>query len=91
MKGDHPACPLFSLTGDFQNPFISSNSELNKNYYSTLKSVKLGLPVLYKEILKFVCDLAEAELDNALGSDDEDDEDQDKNSQESYDFDKSSK
>ena len=58
LKGDHPACPLFSLTNDFQDPFVQNNKDLNKNYYQTLKSVKLGLPVLYKEILKFVCDLA---------------------------------
>lgn len=76
LKGDHPACPIFSMTGDFQSPFVSgSNTELNKNYYSTLKSVKLGLPVLYKEILKFVCDLAETELVNAQDTDDEEDED----------------
>lgn len=67
------------MTGDFQSPFTSSSTELNKNYYSTLKSVKLGLPVLYKEILKFVCDLAEAELDSALESEEEEDEEDGKN------------
>lgn len=67
LKGDHPACPLFSVTGDFLDPFVESNKELKKCYDGTLKAVKLGLPVLYKDILKLVCDLAKAELDKAAG------------------------
>lgn len=30
LKGDHPACPLFSLTGDFLDPFVANNKELSK-------------------------------------------------------------
>ena len=77
------------MTGDFLDPFVQNNKELNKCYYNTLKSVKLGLPDLYKDILKFVCDLAQAELDKALGKDEEkekDDADADKNSDQSYEF-----
>lgn len=50
-----------------------------------MKAVKLGLPVLYKEILKFACDLAQAEMDKALNDEEEEDED-DKGSQKSYEF-----
>jgi len=39
---------------------------MSKSYYTTLKAVKLGLPVLYKDILKYVCDLAQTEMDKAL-------------------------
>ena len=74
LKGDHPACPLFSVTGDFLDPFVENNSELNRCYHSTLKAVKLGLPVLFQEILKFVCDLAQAEMDQA-SADENDGED----------------
>jgi hypothetical protein len=55
LNDDGPACNLFSMTGDFMNPFVDNISD---NYRQTLKSVKLSLPVMYKEIIKIVCDLA---------------------------------
>ena len=33
-----------------------------QNYESTIKSVKLALPVMYSDIVKFVCDIAEKEM-----------------------------
>ena len=74
LKGDHPACPLFSVTGDFLDPFVENNTELNRCYFSTLKAVKLGLPVLFQEILKLVCDLAQAEMNQANKVDNDSDE-----------------
>ena len=53
------------MTGDFLDPFVENNKELKKCYDGTLKAVKLGLPVLYKQILKLVCDLAKAEIQKA--------------------------
>jgi hypothetical protein len=77
LKGDHPACPLFSVTGDFLDPFVENNKELQKCYRGTLKAVKLGLPVLFKDILKLVCDLAKAEMDKAqMEADEMDDEEE---------------
>jgi hypothetical protein len=54
---DGPACNLFSMTGDFMSPFVETNN-IAENYTKTLKNVKLSLPVMYKSIIKIVCDLA---------------------------------
>jgi hypothetical protein len=58
VNGEGPACNLFSMTGDFMDPFVDGEEELYKSYVGTIKSVKLGLPVFFKEIIKLVCDLA---------------------------------
>jgi hypothetical protein len=60
-----PACNLFSLTGDFMDPFVTSEEELFNSYCGTLKSVKLGLPVCFKDVFKLVCDLAQMEFGTA--------------------------
>lgn len=60
-----PACNLFSMTGDFMDPFVGTEEELVNSYSGTLKSVKLALPVLFKDIVKFVCDLAQMEYGTA--------------------------
>ncbi len=56
------ACDLFSLSGDFLDPFISDYSEMLACYEGTLKSVKLALPVNYNKIIKFAIDLAASEF-----------------------------
>jgi hypothetical protein len=33
-----------------------------QGYENTIKSVKLALPVMYSDIVKFVCDIAEKEV-----------------------------
>ena len=47
LTGDGPACNLFSMTGDFMDPFVTKNKELVNSYENTIKSVKLALPVMY--------------------------------------------
>ena len=47
LNDDGPACNLFSITGDFKQPFIESKTQMIDSYEKTLKSVKLALPVLY--------------------------------------------
>ena len=59
LNDDGPACNLFSMSGDFMTPYVENVSE---SYAKTLKSVKLSLPVMYKSIIKIVCDLAQDEL-----------------------------
>jgi hypothetical protein len=59
LDDDGPACNLFTLTGDFMTPCVDN---IVDNYRSTLKNVKLSLPVMYKNILQIVCDLAQDEL-----------------------------
>ena len=51
------------MSGDFMDPFVNSSEELANCYQGTIKTVKLALPVLYKQVLEFVCDLARKELD----------------------------
>ena len=58
LDDEGPACNLFTLTGDFMDPFVS---DIKKEYTQTLKGVKLSLPVMYKEVIKIVCDLAQVE------------------------------
>jgi hypothetical protein len=62
LHKDGPTCNLFSLNGDFTNPFIYTQDDLISSYSNTLKNVKLALPVLYSSLLKMVCDLAEKEM-----------------------------
>jgi hypothetical protein len=62
LSGDGPACNLFSMTGDYMNPFVTKNQEVVNCYENTIKGVKLALPVMYKNIIKFVCDLAQKEM-----------------------------
>lgn len=57
-KKEGPASNLFSMTGDFSDPFIETHDELINCYEGTIKSVQLALPVIYSEILKFVIDIA---------------------------------
>lgn len=58
VDGDGSACNLFSMTGDFLDPFVNGEDELVNSYIGTIKTVKLALPVYFKSILKLVCDLA---------------------------------
>ena len=58
VNGDGPACNLFAMTGDFMDPFVNGEEELINSYIGTIKTVKLALPVYFKEIVKLVCDLA---------------------------------
>jgi len=66
LDDDGPACNLFSMSGDFMNPYVENIAE---NYSKTLKSVKLSLPVMYKSIIKIVCDLAKDELGSESSED----------------------
>ena len=66
MKGDGSSCPtLFSLSGDFMDPFVETQEELLQCYEGTLKSCKIALPINYKSIVQFVCDLAQMEYGTA--------------------------
>lgn len=47
MEGEGNACNLFSMTGDFLDPFVANDEELFGSYVGTLKSVKLALPVCF--------------------------------------------
>ena len=58
VEGEGPACKLFSMSGDFTEPFAQNEEELLSGYVHTLKTVKLGLPVYFRDIIKLVCDLA---------------------------------
>ena len=53
------------MNNNILNPFIDTQQDLVQGYENTLKSVELSLPVMYKNIVKQVCDLAQ----NELGSD----------------------
>lgn len=56
------SCNLFSMTGDFSDPFVESEEEIVNSYQGTIKSVQLALPILFRDMLRFVCDLANLEL-----------------------------
>lgn len=58
VGGDGPACNQFSMTGDYTEPFVDSEEALIESYKNTLKSVKLALPVQFRDIIKLVCDIA---------------------------------
>lgn len=54
IPGEGPACNLFSMTGDYNDPFIDTESEIINSYSGTIKSVRLALPVNYSKIIRFV-------------------------------------
>ena len=58
VSGEGPACDLFSMTGDYTDPFIDNEEQLLHSYTGTIQAVKLSLPVNFKDIIKMVCDLA---------------------------------
>ena len=58
VDGDVETCNLFSMTGDFMDPFVESEEELINSYAGTIKSVKLALPIFFKDLMKLVCDIA---------------------------------
>ena len=58
VGGEGPACNQFSMTGDFTEPFVESEEALIDSYKNTLRSVKLALPVQFRDIIKLVCDIA---------------------------------
>lgn len=60
--GEGPACNLFSMTGDYMDPYIESADQLVNSYSGTLKSVKLALPVKFSPLIKLICDLASLEF-----------------------------
>ena len=50
------------MTGDMNNPYLSNSADsVIYSYASTLRSVRLALPVNFKSIIKLVCDLAQIE------------------------------
>jgi len=61
-KGESRTCDLFSCTGNFADPYVNSQQELLNSYVGTIKTVELSLPVQFRSIVKFVCDLAMTEL-----------------------------
>lgn len=66
-KKEGPASNLFSMTGDFLDPYVETHEELINCYEGTIKSVQLALPVLYQQVLKFVCDIAQNEMSKSDG------------------------
>ena len=58
VDGEGPACNLFATTGDFMDPFVENEDELLNSYVGSIKSVKLALPIYFKDIIKLVCDIA---------------------------------
>jgi hypothetical protein len=65
VEGEGPACNLFAMTGDFTDPFIENEEELLNSYCGTIRSVKLGLPVYFQDVIKVVCDIAEVDYTTA--------------------------
>ena len=55
------ACDLFSLSGNFTQPFFQSKEQALSDYEQTLKTVRLALPVKASKIIKYVCDMAQME------------------------------
>lgn len=66
VDGEGPACNLISMTGDYSEPFIEDEEDLIRSYIGTIKSVKLGLPVQFQDVIKQVCDLAHIEYGTAV-------------------------
>lgn len=62
---DHPTCQLFSITGDYSDPFVENEEQMLSCYAETIKAVEITLPINYKPIVKFVCDLAQMEMGTA--------------------------
>mmetsp|Transcript_19177 Transcript_19177/g.29368 ORF Transcript_19177/g.29368 Transcript_19177/m.29368 type:complete len:170 (+) Transcript_19177:1235-1744(+) len=69
LDDNKPATNLFSMTGDFADPYVYDGKSLIKHYEDTIKSVKLALPVMYKDIVKFTCDVAQKEMGREEGGD----------------------
>ena len=61
----NPTCQLFSITGDYSDPFIENEDQMLSCYAETIKAVEITLPIYYKPIVKFVCDLAQMEIGTA--------------------------
>ena len=53
------------MTGDFLDPYVSSQEELLNCYEGTLRAIKIAGPVNYKAIVKFVCDMAQMDFGTA--------------------------
>ena len=64
-QGLGSASELCSMTGDYTDPFIESQTDLVNSYEGTLRAVKIAGPVRYHPLLKFVCDLAQMEFGTA--------------------------
>lgn len=62
MDDSVPPTNVFSMTGDFLSPFVVEEKDLVESYKETLKNVKLSLPVVYKDLVKHVCDVAAKEM-----------------------------
>lgn len=62
LEGETETSNLFAMTSDFSDPFVENQEQLINCYEGTLKSVKLALPILFKNVIKFVCDLAQNEV-----------------------------
>ena len=66
MEGEGSSCKtLFSMSGDFMDPFVETQEELLNSYKGTLQTVKIALPINYKSVVQFVCDLAQMEYGTA--------------------------
>lgn len=63
VAGEGPACNLFATTGDFMDPFVENEDELLNSYVGSIRSVKLALPIYFRDIIKLVCDIAQIEFD----------------------------
>ena len=62
IPGEGPSSEMVSMTGDILNPYISNEQgELEKNYAQTLRTVRLALPVNFRNIIKMVCDMGQIE------------------------------
>lgn len=61
----NPTCQLFSITGDYSDPFIENESQMLSCYAETIKAVEITLPIYYRPIVKFVCDLAQMDFGTA--------------------------
>ena len=65
QEGNGSAVDICSMTGDFCDPFVENTNELLNCYHGSLAAVKIAGPVNYKEIVKFVCDLAQLDFGTA--------------------------
>ena len=52
MEGEGPSCKtIFSMSGDFMDPYVETLDELLRSYKGTLQSVKIALPINYRSIV----------------------------------------
>lgn len=61
LVDEAPTCNLFSMTGDIKK-MDTDKDDLRRCYERSIKTVQLSLPVLFKQILKFCCDMASEEI-----------------------------